>query len=83
VRASFELPPLDKGGYARHLSRDRRPYKTSDGFISVIVYNDKQWENFFKATGRDDLSVNHQPNGCGPGAESRSTRQVRRARRLP
>ncbi len=48
-------PPLDKGGYARHLSPDRRPYKTSDGYICVIVYNDKQWENFFKATGRDDL----------------------------
>jgi crotonobetainyl-CoA:carnitine CoA-transferase CaiB-like acyl-CoA transferase len=48
-------PPLDRGGYARHLSRDRRPYKTLDGFICVIVYNDKQWENFFKATGRDDL----------------------------
>src|SRR5258708_12891514 len=48
-------PPLDKGGYARHLSRDRRPYKTSDGYICVIVYNDKQWNNFFKATGRDDL----------------------------
>src|SRR6266436_727340 len=26
-----------------------------DGYICVIVYNDKQWENFFKATGRDDL----------------------------
>jgi crotonobetainyl-CoA:carnitine CoA-transferase CaiB-like acyl-CoA transferase len=51
---TFE-PPLDKGGYARHLSRDRRPYKTSDGYICVIVYNDKQWESFFKATGRDDL----------------------------
>src|ERR1700743_2038192 len=48
-------PHLDKGGYARHLSRDRRPYKTSDGYICVIVYNDKQWESFFKATGRDDL----------------------------
>src|SRR3954464_15484848 len=48
-------PPLDRGGYARHLSRDRRPYKTSDGYICVIVYNDKQWENFFQATGRDDL----------------------------
>src|ERR1700752_2063966 len=48
-------PHLDKGGYARHLSRDRRPYKTSDGFISVIVYNDKQWERFFEATGRADL----------------------------
>jgi crotonobetainyl-CoA:carnitine CoA-transferase CaiB-like acyl-CoA transferase len=51
-------PPLDKGGYARHLSRDRRPYKTSDGFICVIVYNDKQWESFFEATGRDDLRQN-------------------------
>jgi crotonobetainyl-CoA:carnitine CoA-transferase CaiB-like acyl-CoA transferase len=48
-------PPLDKGGYARHLSRDRRPYKTSDGYICVIVYNDKQWQSFFDATGRDDL----------------------------
>jgi len=48
-------PPLDRGGYARHLSRDRRPYKTSDGYISVIVYNDKQWERFFEATGRNDL----------------------------
>jgi len=51
-------PPLDKGGYARHLSPDRRPYKTSDGYICVIIYNDKQWENFFKATGRDDLRSN-------------------------
>ncbi len=48
-------PPLDRGGYARHLSRDRRPYQTSDGHICVIVYNDKQWNSFFAATGRDDL----------------------------
>jgi crotonobetainyl-CoA:carnitine CoA-transferase CaiB-like acyl-CoA transferase len=48
-------PPLDKGGYARHLSRDRRPYKTADGYICVIVYNDKQWASFFEATDRDDL----------------------------
>jgi crotonobetainyl-CoA:carnitine CoA-transferase CaiB-like acyl-CoA transferase len=48
-------PPLDRGGYARHLSPDRRPYKTSDGYVCVIVYNDKQWTSFFEATGRDDL----------------------------
>jgi formyl-CoA transferase len=48
-------PPLDKGGYARHLSPDRRPYRTVDGYICVIVYNDKQWDNFIKATGRDDM----------------------------
>ena len=51
---TFE-PPLDRGGYARHLSRDRRPYKTADGYLSVIVYNDKQWESFLGAIGRDDL----------------------------
>jgi len=51
---TFE-PPLDKGGYARHLSRDRRPYQTADGHICVIVYNDKQWDSFFAAAGCQDL----------------------------
>jgi crotonobetainyl-CoA:carnitine CoA-transferase CaiB-like acyl-CoA transferase len=51
---TFE-PPLDQGGYARQMSPDRRPYKTKDGHISVIVYNDKQWASFFDVTGRDDL----------------------------
>jgi crotonobetainyl-CoA:carnitine CoA-transferase CaiB-like acyl-CoA transferase len=48
-------PPLDRGGYARHLSPDRRPYQTSDSYICAMVYNDKQWQNFLKAVGRDDL----------------------------
>src|SRR4029079_12957433 len=50
-------PPLDKGGYARHLSPDRGLYKTSDVYICVIVYNDKQWQTFSYATGRDYLRV--------------------------
>ena len=53
---TFE-PPLDQGGYARQMSRERKPYRTKDGYISVIVYNDKQWQNFFKATGRADLAA--------------------------
>jgi crotonobetainyl-CoA:carnitine CoA-transferase CaiB-like acyl-CoA transferase len=48
-------PPLDRGGYARHLSPDRRPYQTSDGYICAMVYNDKQWQSFLRAVGRDDL----------------------------
>jgi formyl-CoA transferase len=51
---TFE-PPLDQGGYARQMSPDRRPYRTSDGYISVIVYNDKQWNSFFDVSGRQDL----------------------------
>lgn len=54
---TFE-PPLDQGGYARQMSPDRRPYRTSDGYISVIVYNDKQWNSFFDVSGREDLRTN-------------------------
>ncbi|CCD91475.1 putative Formyl-CoA transferase [Bradyrhizobium sp. ORS 375] len=55
-------PPLDRGGYARHLSQDRRPYKTADGHLCVIVYNDKQWDAFFTASGRTDLRADDRFN---------------------
>jgi crotonobetainyl-CoA:carnitine CoA-transferase CaiB-like acyl-CoA transferase len=48
-------PPLDHGGYARLLSRYRRPYQTSDGYICALIYNDKQWRSFFEAIGRPEL----------------------------
>ena len=48
-------PPLDAGYYPRHMSPDRRPYRTKDGYICVVVYNDKQWQSLFAATGREDL----------------------------
>lgn len=50
---SFE-PPVGPPGYARLLSPDRRPYRTSDGFICALVYNDKQWTAFFHAIGQDN-----------------------------
>jgi crotonobetainyl-CoA:carnitine CoA-transferase CaiB-like acyl-CoA transferase len=48
-------PPLDDGGYARLLSRYRRPYQTRDGYICVLIYNDKQWHSFFKHIGRPEF----------------------------
>ncbi|SIS96998.1 CaiB/BaiF CoA transferase family protein [Paracoccus saliphilus] len=48
-------PPLDRGGYARHLSADRRPYRTQDGSICALIYTDGHWRRFFKAIGRPDL----------------------------
>jgi formyl-CoA transferase len=48
-------PPLDGGGYARQLSPDRRPYRTRDGYICAMVYNDKQWRSFLRAIGRESL----------------------------
>lgn len=48
-------PPLDGGGYARQLSPDRRPYRTLDGHVCALVYNDKQWASFLAAIDRADL----------------------------
>jgi crotonobetainyl-CoA:carnitine CoA-transferase CaiB-like acyl-CoA transferase len=50
---SFE-PPIGPSGYSRLLSRDRRPYQTSDGYICALVYTDKQWNAFFRKIGQDN-----------------------------
>jgi crotonobetainyl-CoA:carnitine CoA-transferase CaiB-like acyl-CoA transferase len=48
-------PPLDKGGYIRQLSKDRRPYQTKDGYVCALIYNNKHWTNFFQAIGREEV----------------------------
>lgn len=42
-------------GYARLLVSYRRPYATSNGYVSVLIYNDKHWSRFFEIIGRTDL----------------------------
>ncbi len=48
-------PPVSEPGYARMLAKERRPYQTRDGYVCVLVYNDKQWRAFFELIGRQDL----------------------------
>jgi crotonobetainyl-CoA:carnitine CoA-transferase CaiB-like acyl-CoA transferase len=48
-------PPLDQGGYARLLAPERRPYRTKDGYVCALIYNDKQWRSFFDAIGRPEM----------------------------
>jgi crotonobetainyl-CoA:carnitine CoA-transferase CaiB-like acyl-CoA transferase len=45
------IPPIGKPGYARIISPHRKPYQTKDGYISILIYNDKQWKSFFEAIG--------------------------------
>jgi crotonobetainyl-CoA:carnitine CoA-transferase CaiB-like acyl-CoA transferase len=52
---SFE-PPIGPPGYSRLLSPDRRPYRTSDGYICALVYTDKQWTAFFRIIGQDNVA---------------------------
>ncbi len=52
--AGFTWDPADgPGGYQRLLAR--KPYPTSDGYLCVLVYNDKQWRSFLDAIGRPEL----------------------------
>jgi crotonobetainyl-CoA:carnitine CoA-transferase CaiB-like acyl-CoA transferase len=48
-------PPLDAGGYKRLLSPDRRPYRTSDGYVCALIYSDDHWARFFKAIGQPEM----------------------------
>ena len=50
--ASFE-PPIGPPGYTRMLVPNRRPYRTADGYICVMVYTDRHWRAFFKLIGRE------------------------------
>lgn len=50
---SFE-PPAGPAGYDRLLSTHRRPYRTADGFLCVLVYNDRHWQRFLDAIGQPE-----------------------------
>jgi crotonobetainyl-CoA:carnitine CoA-transferase CaiB-like acyl-CoA transferase len=42
-------PPLSPAVYPRAVSPNRRPYRTKDGQIAALIYNDKQWSAFMDA----------------------------------
>ncbi len=50
------VPPIEGTVYPRPVSAFRRPYKTLDGYLSVLPYNDGQWLRFFAMVGREDLT---------------------------
>ena len=48
-------PPEGPYGYARMLAPDRAPYPTKDGYICVLIYNDKHWRAFFRLIGHEEM----------------------------
>ncbi len=48
-----------KVGYTRVLSRDRKPYKTKDGWVAVLPYSADNWRKVLTEVGR--LEVANEP----------------------
>ena len=48
------LPAEGSSGYPRLLVKERRPYQTLDGYLCVLIYNDKQWASFLALIGHPD-----------------------------
>ncbi len=42
-------PPLTPAHYHRAVESNRKPYKTRDGYVAALVYNDKHWNAFMEA----------------------------------
>ncbi len=68
-------PPAEPLRYERMLAPHRAPYATKDGYVCVLVYNDKHWRSFFKLIGREEL-FDGDPRFSSQEARSRNINQV-------
>lgn len=50
-------PAMGEMGYGRITSPVRKPYATSDGYISVLPYTTRHWVKFLTLIGREDLAT--------------------------
>jgi crotonobetainyl-CoA:carnitine CoA-transferase CaiB-like acyl-CoA transferase len=48
--------PRGEIGYPRPVMRERRPYKTSDGYLCLMASNDEQWQRLLPAIGLPELA---------------------------
>ncbi|HEX3468731.1 MAG TPA: CoA transferase [Candidatus Elarobacter sp.] len=46
-------PPSGAPGYNRVLTPNRRPFRTRDSYVCVLLYTERQWERFFAVVGRE------------------------------
>lgn len=49
-------PPLGDAGWHRTINPARKPHPTTDGWVCVLPYNDRQWRDFLSI---DDPTIGH------------------------
>jgi crotonobetainyl-CoA:carnitine CoA-transferase CaiB-like acyl-CoA transferase len=52
---AIPVPPVDRAGYRRILTLERRPQATADGWINVLPYTLENYHALFRAGDREDL----------------------------
>lgn len=62
--AVFE-PAEGPMGYQRLLAPHRKPYRTADGYITVLPYTTKQWRSFFTLADRPEMLEDPRVNDAG------------------
>jgi formyl-CoA transferase len=53
-QATF-VPPAGPAGYPRVMTKERRPHRTKDGWVSILPYSTENWRDFFAMGGRPQL----------------------------
>jgi crotonobetainyl-CoA:carnitine CoA-transferase CaiB-like acyl-CoA transferase len=48
-------PPLTPAGYPRILTPNRRPHRSTDGWIAILPYSNRHYRDLFTEGGRSDL----------------------------
>jgi crotonobetainyl-CoA:carnitine CoA-transferase CaiB-like acyl-CoA transferase len=68
-------PPTGSFGYPRVINPNRRPFPTKDGYIGLLPYTDKQWDQFFEAAGFGP-AASEDPRFCNYAARNANIREL-------
>jgi crotonobetainyl-CoA:carnitine CoA-transferase CaiB-like acyl-CoA transferase len=71
---AFE-PPTGQWGYSRVVNPHRKPFRTKDGYIGLLPYTDKQWDQFFEVAGWGD-SLAKDPRFSDYAARAKHTHEL-------
>ncbi len=68
-------PPTGQWSYQRVTNPNRKPFRTKDGYIGLLPYTDKQWDQFFAVAGWGE-TVAKDPRFSDYAQRAKHTREL-------
>jgi len=59
------VPPAAPAGWNRTLVPERRPHQARDGWVCLMPYSNRNWQDFFALVGRSELAEDPRFNSNG------------------